>query len=397
MTASTSSTTSTLKNILTYGLATIGGIYVTYRFIYKKFRSKSFKIEGDIDVYASKRGGFADCVGNTPLVKLKCLSSLAHGCIILGKAEFLNPGGSTKDRIAREIVLDAEKRGDLKPGGTVVEGTSGSTGVSLALMALSRGYKCVIVLPDDVSKGKSDLLEAFGAQVTRVKAASIVNDENYVTSAKKLAEKIPGAYFSDQFENMSNIKAHERTTGPEIWNQSKGKVDAFVMGAGTGGTISGVATYLKSQKPQVRIVLVDPPGSSLANRVNHGVLYASEQAERFVKRHRYDTIIEGVGLGRLTANLRVGLESDVIDEAVHCSDQEAVSMSRYLLKKEGLYLGSSSALNCVGAIKVAKKLGPGHVIVTLLCDGGHRHSSRFWSDKYIRSVGLDPDLEWTYS
>ena len=169
------------------------------------------------------------------------------------------------------------------------------------------------------------------------------------------------------------------------------------MGAGTGGTISGVAAYLKRQKPPGRVGLGDPPGSSLANRVNYGVLYTSEQAERFVKRHRYDTIIEGVGLGRLTANLRIGLETDVIDEAVHCSDQEAVSMSRYLLNKEGLYLGSSSALNCVGAIKVAKKLGPGHVIVTLLCDGGHRHSSRFWSDDYIRSVGLDPDLEWKYS
>eukprot|EP00940_MAST-03C_sp_MAST-3C-sp2_P000208 g208.t1 len=312
------------------------------------------------------------------------------GCTILGKAELLNPGGSTKDRIAREIVLDAEARGDLKSGGTIVEGTSGSTGISLALMALSHGYNCEIVMPDDVSKGKSDLLEAFGANVRRVKAASIVNEKNYVSAAKTLAASISGGYFCDQFENPSNFKAHYRTTGPEIWTQTAGAVDAFVMGAGTGGTIAGVAAYLKERKPGIRVVLVDPPGSALANRVNYGVLYTEEQSERTVKRHRYDTIIEGVGLSRLTANLRRGLDMGVIDSAEHCSDQDAVSMSRYLLREEGLYLGSSSALNCVGAVKVARKLGPGHTIVTLLCDGGHRHRSRFWSDAYIREMGLDP-------
>ena len=344
----------------------------------------------------TKEGAFAMCVGRTPLVKIQCLSKLT-GCTILGKAEFLNPGGSTKDRIAREIVLDAEARGDLRPGGTVVEGTSGSTGISLALMARSHGYDCEIVMPDDVSKGKSDLLEAFGARVRRVKSASIVNDENYVTSARKLAETIDGAYFCDQFENPSNFKAHYRTTGPEIWSQTDGRVDAFVMGAGTGGTISGVAAYLKERRPQTQVVLIDPPGSALANRVNYGVLYTEEQAERTIRRHRYETIIEGVGLSRLTANLRRGLDMGVIDSAVRCTDQEAVSMSRYLLRHEGLYLGSSSAMNCAGAVKVAKELGPGHVIVTLLCDGGNRHRERFWSDAYVRGQGIDPDLKYTPS
>lgn len=339
----------------------------------------------------TKAKGFAAAVGNTPLVKLQSLSELT-GCIILGKAEFLNPGGSTKDRIAREIVLDAERRGDLAKGGTIVEGTSGSTGVSLALMALAHGYKCEIVLPDDVSKGKSDLLEAFGAQVRRVKSAAIVNDKNYVTVARKLAETIPGGYFCDQFENTSNFKAHYRTTGPEIWEQTGGAVDAFVMGAGTGGTIAGVAAFLKEKKPTTQIILVDPPGSALANRVNFNVLYATEQAERTVRRHRYDTIIEGVGLGRLTRNFKRGLDLGVIDRALCCSDQEAVTMSRYLLQKEGLYVGSSSALNCVGAVKVAHQLGPGHVIVTLLCDGGNRHRDRFWSDEYIKKMNLRPEM-----
>lgn len=339
----------------------------------------------------TKARGFTAAVGNTALVKIQSLSKLT-GCTILGKAEFLNPGGSTKDRIAREIVLDAEIRGDLVKGGTIVEGTSGSTGVSLALMALAHGYKCEIVLPDDVSKGKSELLEAFGANVRRVKAAAIVNEKNYVTMARKLAEKIPGGYFCDQFENASNFKAHYRTTGPEIWKQTGGAVDAFVMGAGTGGTIAGVAAFLKEKKPSTQIILVDPPGSALANRINFNVLYAPEQAERTVKRHRYDTIIEGVGLGRLTRNFKRGLDLGVIDHAIHCSDQEAVTMSRYLLQNEGLYVGSSSALNCVGAVKVAQQLGPGHVIVTLLCDGGHRHKDRFWSDTYIKSMNLDPEM-----
>eukprot|EP00939_MAST-03C_sp_MAST-3C-sp1_P001742 g1742.t1 len=324
------------------------------------------------------------------MIKLQSLSKLT-GCVILAKAEFLNPGGSTKDRIAREIVLDAEKRGDLKPGGIVVEGTSGSTGISLALMARSHGYSCEIVLPDDVSKGKSDLLEAFGAKVRRVKAASIVNDGNYVSAARSLADSMEKAYFCDQFENPSNFKAHYRTTGPEIWNQTGNKLDIFVMGAGTGGTIAGVGTYLKEMDSSIRVVLVDPPGSALRNRVNHGVLYTDEQSERTVKRHRYDTIIEGVGLGRLTKNFRVGLEKGAIDWAEFCSDQEAVDMSRYLLREEGLYVGSSSAMNCVGAVKAARKLGAGATIVTILCDGGARHRARFWNDAYLKEIGLRVD------
>jgi cysteine synthase A len=335
--------------------------------------------------------GYESSVGDTPLVKLHALSALT-GRTILAKCEFLNPGGSTKDRIAREIILDAEARGDLPKGGggTVTEGTSGSTGISLTLMARSRGHRCVIVMPDDVSKGKSDLLERFGADVQRVKSAAITNDGHYVNVARRLASNQKGAFFADQFESPSNFKAHYRTTGPEIWRQCAGRVDAFVMGAGTGGTISGVARYLKEQTGgRVRVVLADPPGSALARRVNHGVLYAPEQAERTMKRHRYDTIVEGVGLSRLTANFRKGLDAGDLDRAFSVTDAESVQMSRFLLEREGLFVGSSSGMNCCAAVKAAREMPAGSVLVTILCDGGQRHLSRFWNDDHVRSWGVE--------
>ncbi|DBA02402.1 TPA: hypothetical protein N0F65_007221 [Lagenidium giganteum] len=323
--------------------------------------------------------GFAGLVGNTPLIELKSLS-VATGCTILAKAEFLNPGGSSKDRVAKGIVEDAERRGLLKEGGAIVEGTSGSTGISLSLMACARGYDCVIVMPDDQAKEKSMLLEKFGAQVELVKPASIVNSKHYVNEARRRAKAIPGGYFANQFENTANFDIHYRMTGPEIWKQTNGEVDAFVMSSGTGGTIAGVSSYLKEQNPNVRVFLADPPGSSLYNKVRSNVCYTPQQAEKTVRRHRYDTIAEGVGIDRLTENFLLAQ----IDDAFQATDQEIVEMSRFLLRNEGVFVGSSSALNCVAAVRAARKLGPGHVVVTVLCDSGQRHLTKFWDEEHIR-------------
>ncbi|RLN66729.1 hypothetical protein BBJ29_000047 [Phytophthora kernoviae] len=324
-------------------------------------------------------GSFPGLVGNTPLVELISLSK-ATGCTILAKAEFLNPGGSSKDRVAKGIVEDAERRGLLKEGGTIIEGTSGSTGISLSLMARARGYKCVIVMPDDQAKEKSQLLEQFGAQVVLVKPASIVNAKHYVNEAKRLAQNTKGGYFTDQFENTANYDSHYATTGPEIWRQTNGEIDAFVMAAGTGGTIAGSSAYLKEQNPNVQVFLADPPGSSLYNKVRSNVCYAPQQAEKKVRRHRYDTIAEGVGIDRLTENFLLAK----VDDAFKVTDQEIVEMSRFLLREEGIFVGSSSGLNCVAAVRAARKLGPGHTIVTVLCDSGQRHLTKFWNDDHIR-------------
>ncbi|KAL4108973.1 hypothetical protein PRIC1_000680 [Phytophthora ramorum] len=357
--------------------------------------------------------GFPGLVGNTPLVELTSLSK-ATGCRILAKAEFLNPGGSSKDRVAKGIVEDAERRGLLKEGGTIVEGTSGSTGISLSLMARARGYRCVIVMPDDQAKEKSQLLEQFGAEVVLVKPASIVNAKHYVNEAKRLARNtedvhteqqiwslqnnanaltlmtLAGGYFTDQFENTANYDSHFATTGPEIWRQTNGTVDAFVMAAGTGGTIAGTSAYLKEQKPDVQVFLADPPGSSLYNKVRSNVCYAPQQAETKVRRHRYDTIAEGVGIDRLTENFLLAK----VDDAFKVTDQEIVEMSRFLLREEGIFVGSSSGLNCVAAVRAARKLGPGHTVVTILCDSGQRHLTKFWNEAHIRDDWhLEPKAE----
>ncbi|CAI5745533.1 unnamed protein product [Peronospora destructor] len=323
--------------------------------------------------------GFPGLVGNTPLVELTSLSKVT-GCRILAKAEFLNPGGSSKDRVAKRIVEDAESREVLKAGGTIVEGTSGSTGISLSLMARARGYKCLIVMPDDQAKEKSQLLAKLGAEVVLVKPASIANAKHYVNEAKRLARSIKGGYFADQFENTANFDSHYTTTGPEIWRQTSGTVDAFVMAAGTGGTIAGTSAYLKEQNPDVQVFLADPPGSSLYNKVRSNICYASQQAETKVRRHRYDTIAEGVGNDRLTQNFILAK----IDDAFKVTDQEMVEMSRFLLREEGIFVGSSGGLNCVAAVRTARKLGPGRTIVTILCDSGQRHLTKFWNEDHIR-------------
>ena len=342
-----------------HGVWVVTGILVAAvtRYVFTAWKRKKTR-----ERLAQLESGFPALVGHTKLIRLESLSA-ATGCTILAKAEFMNPGGSSKDRIAKGIVLHAKGTGQLPVGGTIVEGTSGSTGISLSLMARATGYNCVVFMPDDQANEKKLVLEKFGTRVELVKPASIVNSQHYVNQAKSFAESSAGdGYFTDQFENMANFQTHYGTTGPEIWKQTSGEVDAFVMSAGTGGTIAGVSRYLKEQNPKVQVFLVDPPGSSLYNKVRMNVCYASEQAEQRVKRHRYDTITEGIGLDRLTQNFLAAS----IDQAYRCTDKQAVEMSRYLLRNEGLFVGSSSALNCVGAVRAARQLGPGHVIVTMV-------------------------------
>eukprot|EP00927_Polykrikos_kofoidii_P060492 TRINITY_DN55455_c0_g1_i1.p1 TRINITY_DN55455_c0_g1~~TRINITY_DN55455_c0_g1_i1.p1 ORF type:complete len:1342 (-),score=241.34 TRINITY_DN55455_c0_g1_i1:77-4102(-) len=334
--------------------------------------------------------GFAGLVGQTPLVELRSLSE-ATGCRILAKAEFLSPGGCQKDRVARQILDDAAAAGLLRPGGTVVEGTSGSTGISLALAAVARGYRVVVVMPDDQAAEKMNLLRRFGAELVLVRPASISSPDHYVNVAKRRAAELAvagggsdAAFFADQFENPANFRAHFHGTGPELWAQSQGRLDAFVMSAGTGGTVAGVGCFLKSVAPNVHVCLADVQGSALYNKVTHGVLYAAEQAERVVRRHRTDTIAEGIGIDRLTANLAKGLPEHNggnlgVDSAVRVSDQEALDMAHFVLAHEGLFIGSSAAVNCAAACKVAQRLGVGKVVATVLCDSGHRHLTKFYN------------------
>lgn len=327
--------------------------------------------------------GVLGCIGNTPLVRISSLSE-ATGCIILAKAEMLNPGGSIKDRVALEIVREALANGSLRPGGLITEGTAGSTGVSLAMVAAAVGCRCQIFMPDDAAIEKSEELSARGATVTRVRPVSIAHPEHMVKQAAAAAQEA-GGFFADQFENLANCRAHV-ATGEEIWRQTGGKVDAFVCGAGTGGTLAGVSKALKAQRPEVRAFLVDPQGSSLYLKVKRGVLYTQHEAEGRRLRHPFDTVTEGVGLNRLTANF----QQAQIDDAFRCSDQEAVHMAAHLLRTDGLWVGSSSAVNCVGAVKAARALGPGHTVVTVLCDGGSRHLSKFHNPDFLKQHGLHP-------
>ncbi|CAM9430599.1 unnamed protein product, partial [Discosporangium mesarthrocarpum] len=327
--------------------------------------------------------GYEGLIGNTPIIRLRSLSE-ATGCEILAKAEYLNPGGTSKDRIAANMIREAEESGRLKPGGTVVEGTSGSTGIALASLCRAKGYKCVIVMPDDQAKEKVDLLKTFGAEVLQVRTASIASPDHYINAARLRASQLPGAVFMDQFETGANFRAHYQRTAPELFEQTHGRLDAFVMGAGTGGCIAGISCYLRDRGSHAKTFLVDPPGSGLFNRVKHGVCYTTQMAERDVKRHRYDTIAEGIGNDHVTGNFALA----EVKDAYLVSDQEAVFMAHYLLEQEGIFVGSSSAMNCVGAVLAARELGPGHRIVTMLCDSGTRYASRFWNREYVESRGL---------
>jgi cysteine synthase A len=321
----------------------------------------------------SVAAGFAGAVGNTPLIRLRAVSE-ATGCEILGKAEFMNPGGSVKDRAALAIVLDAEARGALTPGGTVVEGTAGNTGIGLAHVCNARGYRCVIVMPDNQSPEKYQLLELLGAEVHRVPVVPYSNPNQYQRVAQRLAAVLADAVWSNQFDNTANRDAHERTTGPEIWEQTGGRLDAFVAAAGTGGTLAGVARFLKSRRAGIRCVLADPPGSSLYEFVRNGRLQATGSG----------SITEGIGIARVTANFA----GAPLDDAVHIEDPATVATVYALLHEEGLFLGSTSGINVAAAVRVARELGPGHTIVTVLCDGGARYQSRLFSRAWLEHKGL---------
>jgi cysteine synthase A len=318
--------------------------------------------------------GFTGAIGNTPLIRLRAFSE-ETGCEILGKAEFMNPGGSVKDRAAKWIVLDAERRGALRPGGTVVEGTAGNTGIGLAHVCNARGYRCVIVMPDNQAAEKYQIIESLGAELRKVPAVPYSNPNQYQKVAGRLADELPKAVWANQFDNVANRTAHFESTGPEIWQETGGKLDAFCAATGTGGTLAGVAAYLKSQSPAVRIVLVDPPGSSLYQYFKHGEL----------KSDGGSSITEGIGTGRVTANL----DGAPIDDALRISDAETMRFVYRLLREEGLLLGSTAGINVAAAVTLAKQLGPGHRIATVLCDGGAKYHSRLFNPAWIVERGFE--------
>jgi cysteine synthase A len=328
------------------------------------------------------RDGFTGSIGNTPLIRLRRASELT-GCEILGKAEFLNPGGSVKDRAALAIIRDAEARGVLRPGGVIVEGTAGNTGIGLALVGNARGYRTVIVMPETQSQEKKDMLRLCGADLRLVPSAPYSDPGNYVRYSERLAREIDavepnGAIWANQFDNVANRQGHYETTGPEIWEQTGGKVDAFTCAVGTGGTLAGVGMALKERNPKVRIVLADPMGAALYNYYRHGVLKAEGSS-----------ITEGIGQGRITKNL----EGAPIDDALRVTDEEAVPVIFELLKHEGLVMGGSTGINVMAAIKVARMLGPGHTIVTILCDFGTRYQSKLFNPAFLRERNL-PVPDW---
>ncbi|HVL74225.1 MAG TPA: cysteine synthase A [Beijerinckiaceae bacterium] len=316
-------------------------------------------------------------IGNTPLIRLRRASE-ATGCTILGKAEFMNPGQSVKDRAALFIVRDAERRGLLRPGGIIVEGTAGNTGIGLALVANALGYRTVIVIPDTQSQEKKDMLRLSGAELIEVPAVPYANPNNYVKVSGRLAERLArehpqGAIWANQFDNTANRAGHVETTGPEIWEQTGGRIDGFVSAVGTGGTLAGVALALKARDPKVTIALADPLGAALYSYYTTGELKASGSS-----------ITEGIGQGRITANL----EGAPIDVAYQIPDEEAVPLVFDLLEHEGLCVGGSTGINVAGAIRLARQLGPGKTIVTILCDYGTRYQSKLFNPDFLRSKGL---------
>jgi cysteine synthase A len=318
----------------------------------------------------------AAAIGNTPLIRLRRASE-ATGCTILGKAEFMNPGGSVKDRAGLAIITDAERRGVLKPGGVVVEGTAGNTGIGLTLVGNARGYRCVIVMPETQSKEKIDFLRMIGADLRLVPAKPYKDPGNYVHVSKRMAEEM-GAVWANQFDNLANREGHRTTTGAEIWDQTGGKVDAFTCACGTGGTLAGVSLALKDRNPGVRIVLADCDGSALYGWVKSGDLTVEGSS-----------ITEGIGQSRVPDNLKdVG-----IDDAVRIPDAEALEHIYSLLIHEGLSVGTSAGINVAAAVRVAKAMGPGHTIVTVLCDGGARYQSKLFNVAFLREKGL-PLPDW---
>lgn len=321
--------------------------------------------------------GLVGAIGNTPLIRLRRASETT-GCEILGKAEFMNPGGSVKDRAALAIITDAEAKGQLRPGGTIVEGTAGNTGIGLTLVGNARGYRSVIVMPETQSREKIEFLRMIGADLRLVPAAPYKDPGNYVHVSRRLAEELAareanGAIWANQFDNLANREGHRRTTGEEIWAETEGRVDAFTCACGTGGTLAGVAFALKARKPSVRIVLADPPGSALHAWKTRGVLELEGTS-----------ITEGIGQSRVPANL----DGAPIDDAVRIPDEEMLEQVFDLTIHEGLSVGGSAGLNVAAAIRVARTLGPGHTVVTILCDGGARYQSKLFNPEFLRGKGL---------
>lgn len=318
-----------------------------------------------------------DAIGKTPLIELRA-ASRATGCRILGKAEFMNPGGSVKDRAGLAIIKDAMAHGALKPGGVIVEGTAGNTGIGLALVANALGFRTVIVIPETQSQEKKDMLRLQGAELIEVPAVPYANPNNYVKLSGRLAEKLAasepnGAIWANQFDNVANRQGHYETTGPEIWTQTEGKIDGFACAVGTGGTLAGVAMALKKRNPKIRIALADPHGAALHSYYTRGELKSEGSS-----------ITEGIGQGRVTANL----EGAPIDTAYRIADADALPILFDLAENEGLLLGGSSAINVAGAMQLARELGPGHTIVTILCDSGARYASKLYNPAFLREKGL---------
>jgi len=318
-----------------------------------------------------------ELIGNTPLIRLKRASE-ETGCEILGKAEFLNPGQSVKDRAALGIIRDAEARGALRPGGTIVEGTAGNTGIGLALVGNALGYKTVIVFPRTQSQEKKDAIRILGAKLVEVDAVPYANPNHYARYSGRLAEELAetepnGAIWANQFDNTANRRVHAETTGPEIFEQTEGRVDGFICAVGSGGTLAGVAEALRARKPGVKIGLADPGGAALFNYYAHGELKAEGSS-----------ITEGIGQGRITGNL----EGLGVDHAYRCDDSEALDILFKLVTEEGLCLGGSAGINIAGAIRLARELGPGHTIVTILCDYGNRYQSKLFNPEFLRSKDL---------
>jgi cysteine synthase A len=327
--------------------------------------------------------GIVAAIGNTPLIKLKRASELT-GCTILGKAEFMNPGQSVKDRPARQIILEAEKRGEIRPGGLVLEATAGNTGIGLALVANARGYRTLIVIPETQSQEKKDALRLFGAQLVEVPAVPYANPNNYQHIGRRMAEKLRqsepnGVLFADQWNNLDNRKAHYVSTGPEIWDMTEGQVDGFICSIGTGGTLAGTAAFLREQKKDIVIGVADPKGAAMYNLFTHGEAKVSDGG----------SVTEGIGLARVTPII-ADLQAD---NAYLIPDEEAVPIIFDLMRLEGLCMGGSTGINVAGAIHLARELGPGHTIVTILADYGTRYQSKLFNPEFLRSKGL-PVPEW---
>jgi len=324
-----------------------------------------------------------EAIGNTPLIKLKQASEQT-GCNILGKAEFMNPGQSVKDRAGKWMILEAEKRGDLKRGGLVVEGTAGNTGIGLAVVANARGYRTLIVIPETQSQEKKDTLRLCGAELVEVPALPYSNPNNYQHVARRLADQLRksepnGVLFADQWNNLDNLKAHYVSTGPEIWEQTGGKIDAFICSIGSGGTLAGASAFLREKKKDIVIGVADPRGAAMYELFKHGEAKASPGG----------SITEGIGLGRVTPIIK----DAKVDEAYVIPDEEAVPIIYELLEHEGLCLGGSTGINVAGAIRLARQMGPGHTIVTVLCDSGYRYQSKLFNPEFMRSKNL-PVPEW---